>query len=114
VTTLPALVAGSAIIGKVGGGTTSLSAAGASGADLLAAGGGSDKHTIWKIYIVTGVSESITLSDGAGVYKSDANGVFTFDFNPVGKRQTTAATAITCTTGAASAWTAEIIYSDAP
>jgi hypothetical protein len=109
-----ALVTGSAIIGRIGGGTTSLSVAGASGANLLAAGGGSDKHTIWKIYIVTGVSESITLSDSCGVFKSDANGVFVFDWNPVGKTQGTAATAITITTGAASAWTAEIIYSDAP
>lgn len=113
--TLNALPSGTNNIGSIGsygGGNILVNTSGASNTDLLAAATGTKKHRIYKLYIVTGASETITLSDGAGAFKSDANGVFSFDFNPVGSIQGTADTAITLTTGSASAWTATVIYKD--
>lgn len=96
----------------VQGGNTLLNTSGASGANLLAAGGAGLKHRIWKLFFYAGASTSVTLSDGAGVFATDASGKLELDFNPVGDIQGTAATAITATTGDASAWTATVIYKD--
>jgi hypothetical protein len=94
----------------VGGGSTLTNASGASGANLLAAHG-TLKHRIWKLFIRAGANTSVTLGDSAGVFGTDASGNCVVDLNPIGSVQGTAATAITLTTGDASAWTATVIHS---
>lgn len=100
----------SEIVDRMPGGTALTNAAGASGANLLVAHA-TLKHKVWKLFIRAGASTSITLSDGVGVFGTDASGNCVVDLNPIGSVQTTAATAITLTTGDAGAWTATVIHS---
>jgi hypothetical protein len=111
--TINALPAGANIIGRVGGGdTVAIDSNVASAGNFLVAGTGTKKHRIYKIYLLAGASTTITLSDSCGAYKTDANGILELNFNPVGVLQGTADTAITCTTGDASAFYATVIYKD--
>ncbi len=111
--TINALPNSNNIIGRTGGGdSVTIDSAVASAGNFLVAGTGTKKHRIFKIWLLAGASTTVTLSDSCGVYKTDANGILELDFNPVGVLQGTADTAITCTTGDASAFYATVIYKD--
>jgi hypothetical protein len=91
-----ALPSGTNTIGKVGGGANVVIVGGASPLTVLAAHA-TGKYTFWRLTVTADSAGLVTLSDGLGTLYMGANSQVTIDLNPVGKEQTTAATAITAT-----------------
>ena len=77
--------------------TATFAVGGASPQTLIAAGASGEKHRIMKITISADTAGLITLSDGIGTFYLGANQSVSIDFSPIGRQQTTAATAITMT-----------------
>jgi len=85
--------------------------AGASGANLLAAGTGTTKHKIFYCLLSVDTAGTVTLADGLGTYYMTAGETIPIDFRPLGLEQTTADTAITVTNGGGGNFSASLTYS---
>ncbi len=77
--------------------TATFAVGGASPQTLIAAGASGEKHRIVKMTISADTAGLITISDGIGTFYLGANQSVQICFDPIGRQQTTAATAITMT-----------------